>query len=134
MALEPIDPNWAPAMEATLDGTVRTMNAPIRDVVVRCLTTQCRVVFLYQPSYFFEDDPDARLAGQLAVGNAFVEAVQPILRLYPELRIGGGAPQVQVSREAPEGSVLETPRGTIFEDSGIVAGVFTLTKAPREVY
>lgn len=81
---------------------------------------------------FFEDDPDLRNEGQLAVGNAFVESIQPVLEVYPELRMTGGSPQMQLSREAPEGSDLESPRGTIFQESGIVAGVFTLSRAPRD--
>ena len=118
-------------MEATLDSTVRTVGGPIRDVVVRCLTTQCRIVVLYHPSYYLERDPDLRDEAQLAIGNAVVEALQPIFQTYPELRMPFGSPGVQVSREAPLGTGLEPPLGTIFEDAGILAGLFMLSKAAQ---
>jgi hypothetical protein len=115
-----------------LDNTVRTMGGVVRDVVVRCLSTQCRVVLLYQPSYFFIEGADARTEAQMSVGEAFMAALQPILRASPELRFTGGGPQVQVSREAPVGTELDSPAGTALDGSGIIAGVFMLSRDPAD--
>ena len=53
---EPVDPDWAPRMAATLDSVIRSLGGPIRDVKVECRSIHCRAEILHYSSLFELDE------------------------------------------------------------------------------
>ncbi|MDX1563602.1 MAG: hypothetical protein R3305_11780 [Gammaproteobacteria bacterium] len=60
MASELVDPLWAPDMEATIDGSIRSIGSLIADVEVECRTMRCRALIFFQPSLFQLEEPKVR--------------------------------------------------------------------------
>lgn len=122
-ASEPVDPDWAPRMAATLDSVVRSLSATAREVKVECGSSRCRAIVLHYPSLFALDEA-ARNDVLVALMDDFGDAMRPdvvaSLGLDDALAIG----LVELSPREPLGSLPpEDAYGTVF--------VFTRASLPN---
>jgi hypothetical protein len=100
-AAEPVDPDWAPQMEATLDSLIRSMGSPVGDVKeVECRTTKCRAVVLLQPSLFLMEEEE-RNEAIVAFFDEFNRVMEPVIEASTRFTKTTGVALVQISEERP---------------------------------
>jgi hypothetical protein len=120
---EPVDPDWAPRMAATLDNVVRSLGGAAREVKVECGSSRCRAIILHYPSLFALDE-DARNDVLLALMDDFGDAMGPSVVASLGLDEAFAVGLVELSPDEPLGSLPpEEAYGTVF--------VFTRASLPN---